>query len=424
MKTCPEKKMLVTYLINTWNRKEVVMRHLDMVTQQTYQGPLEVIVCVDGSTDGTQEMLEALSDCYQFPMRWFDTGSITQNTAAKSRNNGIRAAKGKIIIMLDDDCLPHPQLIESFVNNFKPLEIQLGYKTVSEHYLKLPLPVPIEPGNPTTWWNSWLTGNFCYFQTGNCCMSIDAARNRAKDGSYGFDERFISYGHEDSELGRRLHGFGYKLVFNRDAVAWHMNRGTCPQQDMTVKEQEKQDTAALLHEIIREPVSKAYTGNRIAGWMHTPELQWLYEQASKMMSVVEVGCWQGRSTHALLSGCRGPVVAVDKWDVELMQPYGDARVARHAFFNHVKGFLNLTVMEMDSFKAAEAFESKSVDMVFIDADHRYEAVKADILAWLPKAKKLIGGHDYSAGWPGVNQAVQEIFGDTFRVFENIWYVEL
>jgi predicted O-methyltransferase YrrM len=167
-----------------------------------------------------------------------------------------------------------------------------------------------------------------------------------------------------------------------------------------------------------------YPGNNIPGWMSMEDLSWLYEQAQGMQSVVEVGSWQGHSTHALLSGCQGPVVAVDKWDAELMAPYGDAEAARKAFWTNVKGFSNLTVMEMDSVKAADAFLGKSVDMVFIDADHRYEAVKADILAWRPKANKLICGHDFTQRWDGVRQAVQEIFGSAYKVSGDIWYVEL
>lgn len=155
------------------------------------------------------------------------------------------------------------------------------------------------------------------------------------------------------------------------------------------------------------PVERA---NKIEGWMYPAELEWLYEAAKRMTSIVEIGSWQGRSTYVLLSGCRGSVVAVDKWDVELMKPHGDALVARKAFFENMKGFTNLTVMEMDSPKAAMAFRDNSVEMVFIDGNHLYEPFKADLLAWLPKTKKLICGHDYmKADSPGVQQALDEYF---------------
>ena len=172
------------------------------------------------------------------------------------------------------------------------------------------------------------------------------------------------------------------------------------------------------------PVARA---DQIAGWMYLEELEWLYEAAKRMASVVEVGSWQGRSTFVLLSGCRGPVVAVDKWDAELMKDHGDALVARKAFFENTTGFANLTVMEMDSPKAATAFPDNSVEMVFIDGNHLYEPFKADLLAWLPKAKKLICGHDYlKADSPGVQQALDEYFGPG-KVQTgpgSLWYVDL
>ena len=51
--------------------------------------------------------------------------------------------------------------------------------------------------------------------------------------------------------------------------------------------------------------------NRITGFMSEPELTQLYKWACECESIVEIGSWRGRSTHALLSGCKGKVYAVD-----------------------------------------------------------------------------------------------------------------
>ena len=243
---------LVTYIIATWNRKDALKRHLDLLMQQTWPHWFEVIVCDDGSTDGTQEMLGELKNTHKYTIQWFDTGNIDKACSAQSRNNGIRAARGEIIIMADDDCLPHKQLIESFVANYNPQEIQLGHKSCNQSFLSMELPVPIEPGNPTIWYEAWKKGNFGFFQTGSCAMSIRAARTRAKDGSLGLDERFIGYGHEDSEFGHRLHASGFKLTFNPDAVTWHMDAEACPQQNQAEKEAGKIKSNFLLHQILRE----------------------------------------------------------------------------------------------------------------------------------------------------------------------------
>ena len=63
-----------------------------------------------------------------------------------------------------------------------------------------------------------------------------------------------------------------------------------------------------------------------------------------------------------------------------------------------------------SVSASANVEDKSLDFVFIDAQHDYESVKQDIAAWMPKIKKggLISGHDYQRKFSGVIQAVDEL----------------
>ncbi len=84
--------------------------------------------------------------------------------------------------------------------------------------------------------------------------------------------------------------------------------------------------------------------------------------------------------------------------------------------------------KMSSLKAATHLENRSLDFVYIDACHTYEAVKHDILAFLPKIKPggWIGGHDYSdPNFPGVKQAVDEEFGKPQQIFaDGSWLVKL
>jgi len=53
---------------------------------------------------------------------------------------------------------------------------------------------------------------------------------------------------------------------------------------------------------------------------------------------------------------------------------------------------------------------KDLDFVYIDADHSYEAVKADIEYWWSRIKErssVMGGHDFCHAHPGVVKAVTE-----------------
>jgi precorrin-6B methylase 2 len=134
-----------------------------------------------------------------------------------------------------------------------------------------------------------------------------------------------------------------------------------------------------------------------------------------MESVAEVGSLRGRSAFALLTACQGPVYCIDPWPRD--SDY-------ESFMRECGHFPNLVAIRQRSPEAAAWVPD--VDMVFLDGDHEYEAVAADIAAWLPKTRKLLCGHDYnSPEFPGVAKAVDEIFGDrlTFGV-GSIWTVRV
>ncbi len=56
----------------------------------------------------------------------------------------------------------------------------------------------------------------------------------------------------------------------------------------------------------------------------------------------------------------------------------------------------LTWHIMTSLAAAEQCEDETFDFVYIDANHRYSEVAADVRAWYPKVKPggVLCGHDY------------------------------
>jgi predicted O-methyltransferase YrrM len=83
-------------------------------------------------------------------------------------------------------------------------------------------------------------------------------------------------------------------------------------------------------------------------------------------------------------------------------------------------------VRLPSLEAARVFHAigySGFDMVFIDAAHDYENVKADILAWKPLVKPggLLCGHDW--GHPPIVQAVRELLGNT-RSSSTIWYARM
>lgn len=166
----------------------------------------------------------------------------------------------------------------------------------------------------------------------------------------------------------------------------------------------------------------------IPGWMSQAELQWLYTQAKNYQTIIEVGCWQGKSTHALLQGALkggGRVSVVDHFQGAKGQERFFPEVAYkdiyHVFMSHVGFYPNIDkVYKMSSLQGAE--KAMDAEMVFIDAGHEYEEIKADLEAWEPKCTKLLCGHDYQ-NFAGVKKAVMERFGIP-GVCDTIWFVEM
>lgn len=183
----------------------------------------------------------------------------------------------------------------------------------------------------------------------------------------------------------------------------------------------------LAKKFLHDPEATDRNEVGVEGWMTENELRWLANQSEKTTSVLEVGSWKGRSTIALLENCRGVVYSVDHFkgsDEEIHKRIIEREGSIFSqFAKNVDPYENLVVVKMDSLKASTLFPDKSIDMIFIDASHTYEEVKRDIAIWMPKARKIICGHDYQDGWPEIKRAVDDTLPDA-KVYESIWYKEL
>jgi glycosyltransferase involved in cell wall biosynthesis len=169
-----------------------------------------------------------------------------------------------------------------------------------------------------------------------------------------------------------------------------------------------------------------YADQGIDGWMTHQELTFLYEMSKKMTSICEVGSWKGRSTHALLTGCKGLVTAVDTFKGSADPLDWTHDLAKQVdvlgeFKKNVGHFHNLKITVGDSTTVAKTVPDKSYSCVFLDAGHTVEEVREDIKAWKSKAKVMLCGHDYvDTIWMGVCQAVDEELGGPDEVHGTIW----
>lgn len=105
---------LVSVIIPTRNRQELLKRSLQSIYDQTYKN-IEIIVVDDQSVDGTPDFLRAESKSrgIRFIRNEFPNG------AGKARNIGIKEALGDIIAFQDDDDEWLPEKLEHQVAAFK-----------------------------------------------------------------------------------------------------------------------------------------------------------------------------------------------------------------------------------------------------------------------------------------------------------------
>ena len=158
----------------------------------------------------------------------------------------------------------------------------------------------------------------------------------------------------------------------------------------------------------------------------------LWSQVPAGGTVLEAGTLLGSTAWAAAQATAHRDItlwAVDRWggSPEIGWPPEQWHAHWRAFLDNLRdaGLEDrVRVMKLPSAEAAEHFAAVSLDLVFLDADHRYEYVLADIAAWWPKLKTggVLCGHDYCPQRSGVIRAVEECFGGPDELSEGEWKV--
>jgi len=105
----------ISVVIPTRNRRLLLRSCLESLARQTISSDeFEVIVVVDGSTDGTEEMLSEL-------ITRFSLTVVTQDHAGSSasRNAGAARARGHVLIFIDDDVVASPRLVAAHLSTHR-----------------------------------------------------------------------------------------------------------------------------------------------------------------------------------------------------------------------------------------------------------------------------------------------------------------
>lgn len=208
--------MKLSIIIPTHNRLEQLKKVLQGLEKQTWPfNEFEVLVVSDGSTDDTDTFLRSTSTCLHLRALF-----QSNQGAAAARNLGIAQAAGEIVLFLDDDVVPLPELIEEhlrFHSLYGDTAVVIGPMLAPPDYEPSPW-VRWELEKLAEQYHDMTTGKWSatarQFYTGNSSL----ARRHLLDCG-GFDASFRRA--EDVELAYRLAQCGLKFFFNPRAAGYH-----------------------------------------------------------------------------------------------------------------------------------------------------------------------------------------------------------
>lgn len=231
----------VSVVIPTRQRRAELERALRSLAQQTMPpSEYEVVVAVDGSTDGTYEMLASFASTYA--LRLVDG---PQRGRAAACNAAIAAAAGEVIVVLDDDMEPMPEFLEHHRRHHPPgsrscvlgaVPVALnGSSTLAARYVQAKFEAHLARLDRPD--HVYTTRDF---YSGNASLRAEVLREVG-----GFDESFAVYGNEDVELALRLRGAGVSLHYDAGAAA-------------------RQQYGKDLHGLVRDTLAKGSTTVQVA----------------------------------------------------------------------------------------------------------------------------------------------------------------
>ena len=212
--------MLISVVVPTYNRLGVLQRVLERIGTQTIgRDRYEVIVVDDASSDGTWEYLRELDTIRKYR-------NESNMGRAATRNVGIANVRAGIILFLDDDVLAENRLIEAH------LDIHGQYGTAAVVGAVLPSP-EIKRTAVNLYYNRH--HEWCLREMRKASVSLPyrflktanlSVPTRVFNKIGVFDERFRTYGGEDTELGLRMRANSIGIVFADDAIGYHWHDET------------------------------------------------------------------------------------------------------------------------------------------------------------------------------------------------------
>lgn len=224
-------------MVTAYNQTSILEITLGLLERQDYKGTFEIIVCDDGSDEDTLSVVKALSRKGSIPVRyvWEARDGFR---LAKSRNNALRCANGRVVILMDGDIAVPADFVSRHIS------FHIGGRTVvcgTRRWLflddlpqTLPLGIVIESLLSDETNTSNLLSEAWVFQEKllsspdpwRGCMGCNFSFVRDQEQIL-FDEDFVGWGYEDIEFAYRLHKvFGYTFQFVPSLYGLHLENSS------------------------------------------------------------------------------------------------------------------------------------------------------------------------------------------------------
>jgi GT2 family glycosyltransferase/2-phospho-L-lactate transferase/gluconeogenesis factor (CofD/UPF0052 family) len=204
----PSKLPLVTVLMLAWNRKDDVEIGLNEMRKMTYPN-VEMLLVDNGSTDGTAHMVYE-----RFPE--VNVVRLHTNTGMTGYNAGLATARGKYVIMLDDDSHLATDAVAKMVKSWETEENKdvgaMSFRVINPHSGSLVTHLweerlaAVEPGRER--------------EITSFAACGAAVRRDVLDEVGYFDDDFFLYATED-DLSIRIWNAGYKIIYEPRAISYH-----------------------------------------------------------------------------------------------------------------------------------------------------------------------------------------------------------
>jgi len=205
--------MDISVIIPTFNRSQILFKTLEHLANQTYpKEKYEIVVVDDNSTENIQEVIEKVKNSHPELQLIYLKQDENKKGPAAANNLGIKSAKGKYILLMNNDVIADKHLIEEHIKthlNSKGSIIAQG-RVINTSSIE-------ELGKKHKGYSGGYSNfSFGYFTTWNCSVEKETLLKAGL-----FDEDFRNLCWEDVELGFRLRKMGIKQKNNPKAFGYH-----------------------------------------------------------------------------------------------------------------------------------------------------------------------------------------------------------